>query len=122
MERARILVVEDDASARDALEQLLTDEGYEVETATDGLDALEKASEFGPDLVLTDLRMPLMSGRELIENLQRIAPSVVVLAMTAATHQEAMLAAGSAPVLQKPLDLDDILMHIERALSPGRDD
>jgi CheY-like chemotaxis protein len=56
---ARILVVDDEVNARTALAELLSEEGYVVESAADGFKALGKAADFAPDLVLTDLEMPL---------------------------------------------------------------
>ena len=64
--KGRILIVDDEANARSALAELMREEGYSVETAADGFKALPKLEEFGPDLLLTDLRMPGMDGLELM--------------------------------------------------------
>ena len=64
--KGRILVVDDEVNARNALLELLRDEGYAVETAADGFKALGKMEEFAPDLVLTDLKMPGMDGIQLL--------------------------------------------------------
>jgi DNA-binding NtrC family response regulator len=61
--RGRLLVVDDEANARAALAELLRGEGYTVETAADGFKALPKLEEFAPDLLLTDLKVPLLASR-----------------------------------------------------------
>jgi CheY-like chemotaxis protein len=83
MSKGRILVVDDEANARTALAELLSDEGYTVETAADGFKALGKAAETAPDLVLTDLKMPGMDGVELLRKLKADDADAVVLVMTA---------------------------------------
>ena len=70
MDRPRILLTEDDTTARAVLTEALTDEGYEVCAAHDGQHALEQLGHFTPQLVLTDLMMPRVDGFEL---LQRVA-------------------------------------------------
>jgi CheY-like chemotaxis protein len=64
--KGRILVVDDEVNARNALIELLTEEGYAVDSAADGFKALGKAAELAPDLVLTDLKMPGMDGLQLL--------------------------------------------------------
>jgi DNA-binding response OmpR family regulator len=67
---ARVLVVEDDPSVRGLLHTLLTGEGYEVATASDGLAGLVKASSARPDLMLLDLMMPDLGGVRVLEELR----------------------------------------------------
>src|SRR5512143_2894843 len=81
--RGRILIVDDEANARMALAELLREEGYAVETAADGFKALPKLEDFGPDLVLTDLKMPGMDGMELMKRTWEGDPERVVVVMTA---------------------------------------
>ena len=73
-QKDRILVVDDEANARTALAELLKQEGYIVETAADGFKALARQAEFGPELVLTDLKMPGMDGVELLRKLREPEP------------------------------------------------
>jgi CheY-like chemotaxis protein len=68
----RILVVDDEVNARTALAELLSEEGYEVETAADAFKALGKVESFAPDVVLTDLKMPGMDGIELVQRLRAL--------------------------------------------------
>lgn len=81
--RGRILIVDDDASGRSALAELLRDEGYAVETAADGFKALPKLEEMAPDLVLTDIHMPGMDGLELMKRVWEDDPERAVVMMTA---------------------------------------
>ena len=72
--RAEILVVDDEASARNGLVELLRDEGYAVDAAADGFKALGKLADFAPDLVMTDLKMPGMDGIQLLEKIRESDP------------------------------------------------
>ena len=65
----RILVVDDEVNARTALAELLREEGYDLETAADAFKALGKYESFAPHIVITDLKMPGMSGIELVKKL-----------------------------------------------------
>ena len=81
--RGRILVVDDEANARTALAELLRDDGYVVETAADGFKALPKLEDFAPDVLLTDLKMPGMSGIELMRKAREHDPESATVVMTA---------------------------------------
>ena len=123
MERTlRVLLVEDAPFLRYAFSRLLRLQGYEVREANDGQEALDCIGEFRPDLVLTDLMMPVMGGVELIANL-RANPEfadVPVVAITAdATDQAEQLArqAGAVDVITKPIDLPSLLDRL-RVLVP----
>lgn len=80
----RILVVDDEPSVRESLEMLLADVGYEVKTAIDGFDALLQLKTFVPDVIISDLNMPHMSGFELLSVLRRRFPEISVAAMSGA--------------------------------------
>ena len=82
--KTRILVVEDDLSVRLTISKLLSDEGYEVSTASDGFDALLHLQQEVPDLILSDLNMPQMSGFELLSVVRRRFPETLVVASSAA--------------------------------------
>jgi CheY-like chemotaxis protein len=68
--RPRILVIDDSDDARDAFATVLQLEGFTVEEARDGREGLEKAAQSPPDIIITDLRMPVMDGREMIRRLR----------------------------------------------------
>jgi CheY-like chemotaxis protein len=78
----RLLVVDDDATIRNITSTMLAEQGYEVLTAEDGQRALDLLPEFQPDLVVTDLRMPRMSGFELLKVLRERVPRIPVIAVS----------------------------------------
>src|SRR5262245_12193389 len=82
MQKANLLVVDDEPAARTPLVELLKAEGYAVETAGDGFKALGRVASFAPDLVLTDFNMPGMDGIELLEKLKEHDPELPVVLMT----------------------------------------
>src|SRR5262245_54956562 len=92
----KILVVDDEAAARSALAELLRDEGYVVHTAGDGFKALGQLDEWSPDVVVTDVQMPGMSGIELMEKIRERVPGVGVVVMTAFGSVENAVAAMQA--------------------------
>ncbi len=117
--RARVLVVDDETSARSGLQKLLDQEGYRVETAGDGARALEIARELAPDAVVTDLKMPGMDGVELLGELRKLDPELPVIVVTAfgdvSSAVDAMRA-GADDYLTKPIDFDALSLAIARAL------
>src|SRR5690349_6800291 len=80
----RILIVDDDPSIREVLCMLLGEEGYEAESAEDGFDALLQMKNSLPELVISDLNMPRMSGFEFLSVLRRRFPQILVVAMSGA--------------------------------------
>jgi len=117
--KARVLVVDDEASARGGLEKLLTAEGYLVDSAEDGESALAHFNETAADVVVTDLKMPKMDGIELLRRLRDQDASVPVIVCTAfgdvSTAVQAMRA-GAEDYLTKPIDFDALILAVERAL------
>jgi two-component system response regulator HydG len=116
-------VVDDDASASSALRQILSSNGYQVTTASSGEGALEQVQQSEPDLVLTDLHMPGMDGLALLRELKRRGVGVPVILMTAHGAIEPAVAAmreGAADYLSKPLNIDELLIVMERALDGSR--
>src|ERR1051325_1692009 len=82
--KTRILVVEDDATVRLTISKVLYDEGYDVSTANNGFDALLHLQQAVPDLLLSDLNMPQMSGFELLSVVRRRFPEILVVASSGA--------------------------------------
>jgi DNA-binding NtrC family response regulator len=121
--RGRILIVDDEANARAALSEILHEDGFVTETAADGFKALGKLSDFDPDVVLTDLKMPGLDGIGLMEKGREIVPGAVFLVMTAfGTIGSAVDAVkrGADNYLTKPLDFDTLVAVVERALEKSR--
>jgi two-component system response regulator HydG len=117
--KARVLIVDDEASARSGLEKLLRHEGYTVNTAPDGPSALSAFAEVVPQVVVTDLKMPGMDGLELLKRLKdmdRGLPVVVVTAFGDVASAVAAMRAGADDYLTKPVDFDALVFAIERSL------
>lgn len=115
----RILIVDDEPNARNALAELLEDAGYSVSTASDGRTALSQMEQIDPDVVLTDLKMPGMDGLSLIEHGRPMSPHATFIVMTAfGTIDTAVRAIklGAESYLTKPLELDAVIAIVDRAL------
>ncbi len=122
-EPGRLLVVDDEANAREALAELLGDEGYETRTAGDGREALEILERWTPDVVLTDLKMPRMGGLELLERGRLIAPHAAFVVMTAFGSIQTAVEAiqrGAETYVTKPLDMEAVSALVGRALEKAR--
>jgi nitrogen-specific signal transduction histidine kinase/CheY-like chemotaxis protein len=115
-----ILFIEDEDKVRDAGERVLRSLGYRVLTASNGREGVEVFRKTGQvDLVLTDMVMPEMGGREVIERLKQIAPDLKALVITGYTMQEdvqALKDAGFADIVYKPLDVGVLSRTIRRVL------
>jgi DNA-binding NtrC family response regulator len=119
---ASILLVEDEKLLRESLAQLLTEEGFHVEQAETGAAGHEAALARPFDLVLTDIRMPVMDGMALLEKLRQVCPQTPVIVITGFGTVESAVAAmraGAADYLLKPVQFDDVLMRVRRALEVG---
>jgi len=127
----RILVVDDEASIREAIAMLLNAHGYNVSTAEDGFDALLLLRSANPELIVSDLNMPQMSGFELLSVLRRRFPEVLVIAMSGAYESGDHVPGGViadafyAKGLHNPQDLvrtvaDLIQNKTERAMNHHR--
>src|SRR5436309_5994668 len=88
--KTRILVVENDTTVRLTISKLLGDEGYDVSTANDGFDALLHLQQAIPELLLSDLNMPQMSGFELLSVVRRRFPEILVVASSGAYDSSAV--------------------------------
>ncbi|OGL14171.1 MAG: Fis family transcriptional regulator [Candidatus Rokubacteria bacterium RIFCSPLOWO2_12_FULL_71_22] len=118
-EPATLLVADDDPGLRESLERTLTREGFHVVLASDGNAALERLRGGGIDLVLTDLKMPGLTGIEVLRAAKAIAPDVDVILLTAfGTVEEAVRAmkAGAYDFLTKPFQRPQVLRLIRQAL------
>lgn len=119
MQKARILVVDDEHLIRWTLEQHLLKEGYEVLTAEDGEKALGIARDHSPDLVLLDNQLPGMLGIEVLGRLKEMDREIIVIMITAHGMLETAVKAmklGAYDYLSKPFNLDEITITIRKAL------
>jgi len=120
---ASILVVDDEKHQRESLQALLTDEGYRVTVAADGREALAKAAEARPEVVLTDLKMPGLSGIDVVKALQQgPLPPKVILVTAHGSVERAREAhkLGAFDYMSKPVVADELLFRVERALEAFR--
>ena len=116
---ARVLVVDDEPALRDALESSLAFEGYEVATASDGVEALDAIAENKPDLVLLDIMMPRMDGLTAVRRLRSRGDNVPVLMLTARDavgDRVTGLDVGADDYLAKPFELDELLARVRALL------
>ena len=121
--KARVLVVDDDPSALLGLSQLLAQQGYIVDRAPSGEEALSLATANPPDLVLTDVIMPGIDGIDLLGKLRATDPHLPVIVMSSSNEvgpAVAAMRAGAAEYLPKPIDFDALSVVVERALEVRR--
>ena len=121
---AKVLVVEDDPSVRGLLHTLLTGEGYEVATASDGLAGLVKASSSKPDLMLLDLMMPDLGGIRVLEELREDPtmsdiPVIVVTGKLEAVGPLRELL-GEGNVFVKPFGVTELLERVAAVTKTAR--
>ena len=122
-QRPSVLVVDDEAAILDTLRILLRNEGFEPHVAHGGRKALEQLPELRPDIVLTDVRMPNVTGVEVLSAVREADPDTPVILMTAqATLQSAMQAVneGAFYYIQKPFRNDELIAIVRRAAEHRR--
>ncbi len=118
----KVLLVEDDPSSRLYLESLLEINNIDVKSAENGIEGLNVFDEFNPDIVITDIQMPMMNGLELLEILKKKKPETVVIITTAFGSERYAIQAlqlGASNYLKKPVignDLIPILLKYKRIL------
>lgn len=128
---ARILIIDDEASVRDALVAVLTRAGHEVASAVDGRRGIDALSSFAVDVVITDINMPEMDGIEVITRLHEVQPDLPVIAISGGgrTDKNFLLddadALGAVDTLTKPFELVDLVRAVDcgpggRALPLGK--
>ena len=119
----RILVVDDESSITELVEMLLSGEGYEVSTASNGSQGLEKVDSFDPHLVITDISMPDMEGIEFISRLRKRSVSVPIIAMSGNAVGMNFLKAtklfGATETILKPFNTTDLLAAVSRSVGPA---
>jgi CheY-like chemotaxis protein len=122
MGKKRVLIADDDPDTRVLLSLVLSDQGYELDTARDGVEALALAEQHQPDLMVVDHMMPRMTGTDCVavmkaRPLLRDVPVVLVTAAPAAVQAAGQL--GFEAAVEKPLELDEFVRTVRRLCPPG---
>jgi DNA-binding response OmpR family regulator len=123
-EQARILVIDDDATVRRSLELALKNNGYDVNVAENGKEAIKKSKTKLYNLALVDLRLPDMDGIELLTSMREAAPKMVKIIITGYPSQENAIEAvnrGADGYLVKPYTMEELLLKIKEQLQKQRE-
>jgi DNA-binding NtrC family response regulator len=118
-ERARILVVDDDEGIRKVLKAILEEEGYVVDTAENGKEAIKKSNAKFYNLALIDIRLPDMEGTKLLSAIKETTPKMVKIIITGYPSLQNAIEAvnkGADAYILKPFDMDNILGKIKEHL------
>src|SRR4030042_5315330 len=119
MEKAKILIAEDEKAQRDLLEGFLKKEGFSVEAAANGREAVQKLKEDFFDIGVIDYKMPELDGLQTLREIRRLYPDLPIVMMTAYGTVETAVAAmkeGALDYLTKPIDLADILLMLQKVI------
>lgn len=117
--KSKVLVIDDEEIVQDSCQQILTKSGFEIQTAENGILGLKKIEEYHPDLIFVDLKMPGISGFEVLESIQEIDPTIVSIVITGfATIGSAVEAMqkGAFDFLPKPFTPDELRLIAQRGL------
>jgi CheY-like chemotaxis protein len=122
---ARILIVDDERDNRELLEIILTSEGFVIQTAASGEEALDAVTTQTPDLILLDVMMPGMNGYDVVTKIKgdiatKSIPVIMVSALNDTTSRMRAESAGADGFLSKPIDCADLCGHVRTALGRGR--
>jgi CheY-like chemotaxis protein len=120
--QSRVLIAEDDPAIRTMLREMLAREGFVVESAVDGQDAIDKIQQSAFDAILLDLMMPRVSGLDVIEYLERISPDTVatrVIVITAASNRYLEELEGKTVfrIMRKPFVLNELIEVLRECLA-----
>ncbi len=120
---AAILVVDDEENAREGLSKILSKEGYAVEMAANGKEAIDTFRRHPFDLVITDMRMPLMDGFEVLREIKKLDENIGVIMVTAYGEVESYLEAmnmGAFEYINKPVRVNELKRVISKVLEERR--
>jgi len=119
--KIKILVVDDEADARDLFKDLFSRKNYDVESASGGIEAIEMVDKVNPDAVLLDIRMPVMDGIEVLSKLKQKKPDLPVVMLTAYGYDDNLinkaLESGASGYISKNLPLAQIVHTFQTLLS-----
>ncbi|MCJ7457337.1 response regulator [Candidatus Bathyarchaeota archaeon] len=119
LEQARILVIDDDVAVRESHEAMLKANGYEVDVAENGKEAIDKSNANFYNLALVDLRLPDMDGIELLTSMREAVPKTVKIIITGYPSQENAIEAvnrGADGYMVKPYTMEELLRKIKEQL------
>ncbi|MDF1701360.1 MAG: response regulator [Planctomycetota bacterium] len=121
---ARILIAEDDPQASEVIARICEFKGHEVEEVRDAVQALASYDTFAPDLIITDLAMPLGGGQHLLRELRArheasACPVIVITGYAGLLGSAERTALEPCTILEKPLELEPMLRALEDALTPA---
>ena len=113
-----ILVIEDDKTINNLLCKVLSDSGYETDSAFDGEEGLGKALNTKCDLILLDLMLPQKTGEELLREVRKVSstPAIVLSAKDQVVNRIELLRLGADDYISKPFDIDEVILRIEAVL------
>lgn len=115
--RPRVLVVEDDSGTAELVRDVLADEGYDLSLFTNGRAALDWLRSHDVDLIVADLLMPGVGGREVVERYRAGGGTAAVVVVSAASEAASRAEALDASLVTKPFDVDEFLMVVRRSLA-----
>ncbi|PKL52362.1 MAG: Fis family transcriptional regulator [Nitrospira bacterium HGW-Nitrospira-1] len=116
--KGRILIIEDEKSMREVLKILLEEEGYDITSASNGLEGMDYLKNDIFDLVVTDIKMPKADGFEVLKKVKEISPATIVIMITAFGTTESAIEAmkmGAYDYIYKPFKIDEIRLIIQKA-------
>jgi CheY-like chemotaxis protein len=120
---ARILVIDDDPRIRRIIQRTLEEEGFVVETASDGQQGVARATSTCPTIIVLDLHLPVLDGAAVVDRLRAVygEPPPTVLITADDRPEEQVRRTGAYAYLQKPFDLEDLVATVHRGLQmrPG---
>lgn len=117
----RILIVDDDEDMRSLLKDLLEEDGFETECASNGFDALQEVAGRDFDLIITDIAMPGLTGWDILPGIRRLRPGapVIVMSSLASSHvHRRSLEGGATGYLEKPIRIEKLRSLIHRHIKP----
>ncbi|MBU1209475.1 MAG: response regulator [Proteobacteria bacterium] len=121
LRKKKILVIEDDAEMRSLLKDFIEEEeGYEADSVGDGSEAFRKLAKEHFDLILTDIRMPGLSGMDILPGLKKLQPQSLIIVITAFGSEEVYrraLERGADAYLEKPIHLDELRKLMQKMVS-----
>jgi len=116
LQKLTILIVEDENEIRKLMEEVMKSVFFEVYSAKNGDEGIKKFKKFAPDLIVTDIAMPIMDGLDMAKMINEISPTTPIIALSAFSDKEKLLKAievGVDKYILKPVDMDELLLAIE---------